>query len=301
MMNPALIWIPATLVAAAAQTTRNSMQRSLTERIGTVGATLVRFLYGFPFALLFLAVVLAATGDPLPAANRSFSGFALFGAMAQILATAMMLAAMRQRSFSVVTALIKTEAVQMALFGAFVLGDRLSLPAMAAIIIATLGVILMTFRPRSGDLDRPDPRPILLGLAAGAAFAFSALGYRGAILALDAGSFLTRATTALAFGLALQTGILTAWLVLFDRVVMRGILREWRPSLLAGFFGAFASQFWFIGFALTPAANVRTLALVEILMAQVVSHRLAQATSRQEKAGMVLVVAGVAWLLWTAT
>lgn len=300
-MNPALIWIPATLVAAAAQTTRNAMQRNLTEKIGTVGATQVRFFYGFPFALVFLAGVLAATGEPLPGGSRAFWGFSLVGALTQILATALMLAAMRTRSFSVITALLKTEAVQMALFGAIVLGDHLSLAAVLAIVIATVGVILMTFRPKRGDFERPDPKPILLGLGAAAVFAFAALGYRGAILALDSGSFLTRATTALAVGLALQTAFLTAWMLLFDRGVLRAILREWRSSMLAGFFGAVASQFWFIGFALTPAANVRTLALVEILMAQLVSHRLAQATSRQEIAGMVLVVAGVGWLLWTAT
>lgn len=299
-MNAALIWIPATLVAAAAQTARNAMQRHLTEKIGTVGATQVRFLYGFPFALAFLVAVRFATGEPLPGGTGLFYGFSLLGALTQILATALMLAAMRQRSFSVVTALIKTEAVQMALFGAVVLGDRLPAGAVLAIVLATIGVILMTFRPKAGDLDRAGLRPVLLGLAAAAMFAFAALGYRGAILALDGGSFLIRATAALTFGLGLQTALLSTWMLLVDRVALRGSLREWRSSLLAGFYGAFASQFWFIGFSLTPAANVRTLALVEILMAQLVSHRLAQTTSPREMAGMALVVMGVGWLLWTA-
>ena len=42
--------------------------------------------------------------------------------------------------------------------------------------------------------------------------------------------------------------------------------------MLAGFMGAFASQFWFLAFALTAAANVRTLALVEVLFAQAVAY-----------------------------
>ena len=79
---------------------------------------------------------------------------------------------------------------------------------------------------------------------------------------------------------------------------MLGSLRVWRPSLGAGFLGALASQFWFIGFALTTAANVRTLALVEVLMAQAVAHRLfSQATTRREVLGIALIVAGVALLL----
>ena len=62
----ALLWIPFTLLAAAGQTARNAMQRELTATLGTVGATHVRFLFGFPFALMFLAGVLAGTGRALP-------------------------------------------------------------------------------------------------------------------------------------------------------------------------------------------------------------------------------------------
>ena len=82
---------------------------------------------------------------------------------------------------------------------------------------------------------------------------------------------------------------------------MVGSLREWRSSLFAGFLGALASQFWFLGFALTAAANVRTLALVEVLMAQIVSRRLfSHAATPRELLGMALIVGGVALLLWTA-
>ena len=59
-----MLWAVFTLIAAAAQTARNAMQRELTATLGTVGATHVRFLFGFPFALLFLFGLLAITGDP---------------------------------------------------------------------------------------------------------------------------------------------------------------------------------------------------------------------------------------------
>src|SRR5689334_16105703 len=107
-MDLSSLWVPATLAASAAQTSRNATQRSLTETIGTVGATQVRFLYGFPFALLFLAVM-GPFAERLPGPNLSFLLFILMGAVTQIFATALMLAAMRERSFSVVTAYIKTE------------------------------------------------------------------------------------------------------------------------------------------------------------------------------------------------
>ena len=53
---------------------------------------------------------------------------------------------------------------------------------------------------------------------------------------------------------------------------MLAIMRAWKPSLFAGFMGALASQFWFLAFALATAASVRTLALVEVLFAQLVAR-----------------------------
>jgi drug/metabolite transporter (DMT)-like permease len=296
-MDFTLLWIPATLAAAAAQTARNATQRRLTERIGTVGATQVRFLYGFPFALLFVGLIRIILGEAIPGPNGSFLAFVGLGATAQILATALMLAAMRERSFSVVTAIIKMEPVQTAVFGLALLGDPLTPGVAIAIGLATLGVVLMSIKPGAG-LGSSGMRPVCFGLLAGTFFAMAAIGFRGAILALDQGSFLIRATTTLVWGLGAQTLLLLAWLSLFDRAALLGSLRVWWPSLGAGFLGALASQFWFIGFALTTAANVRTLALVEVLMAQAVSHRLfSQVTSRRELFGMVLILVGVVLLI----
>jgi drug/metabolite transporter (DMT)-like permease len=296
-MTTSLIWIPVTLAAAAAQTGRNATQRRLTETIGTVGATQVRFLYGFPFALLALAGMALATGERVPAPNATFLAYVLTGAVTQIMATALMLSAMRERAFSVVTAYTKTEPVQVALFGLLLLGDHLT-PAMAlAIAVATSGVLVMSVKPGT-SLTASGTRPVLFGLASGAFFAVAAIGFRGAILSLDEGSSVMRASTTLVWALGLQAAILLVWLGAFDRKALLASFAAWRPSLGAGFLGALASQFWFIGFALTTAANVRTLALVEVLMAQAVSHRfLAQATTRRELAGMLLILGGVALLL----
>ena len=48
------LWAIFTIIASAGQTVRNAMQRSLTASLGTVGATQIRFLFGFPFSILFL-------------------------------------------------------------------------------------------------------------------------------------------------------------------------------------------------------------------------------------------------------
>ncbi len=298
-MDVTLLWIPATLIAAAAQTARNAMQRSLTESLGTVGATQVRFLFGLPFAVLFLGAVALLGGEPPPMPGAGFTGFVLMGALTQIGATALMLAAMRARSFSVVTAYVKTEPVQVAIFGLVFLGDPLTFGLAVAILIGTGGVIAMSHQP--GSLTGGGMRPVLLGLAAGAAFGLSATGFRGAVLTLDGGSFLIRATTTLVWGLAIQSIVLGVYLVLFDRIGLMKSLALWRSSAKAGFMGALASQFWFIGFALTSAANVRTLALVEVIMAQIVSRRIfSQNVTGREIAGMAAILLGVAILLYVS-
>lgn len=294
------LWIASTLIAAAAQTARNAMQSSLTAALGTIGATQVRFLYGFPFALLFLAAVAVVSQAAVPQPTSKFLGFTAAGAVAQIAGTALLLAAMRDRSFSVATAFSKTEALQVAVFGLIVLGDHLTVARAIAILIATAGVFLIAAKPGthwSGDALRP----ALYGIGSGAFFAIAAVGFRGGILALEDGAFFVRATTTLVWSLGLQALLLGVWMALFDRANLLKSLALWRQSLFAGFMGALASQFWFLGFALTSAANVRTLGLIEMLFAQAVSRRLfGQSVAAREVAGMVLIVAGVGVLLISA-
>jgi drug/metabolite transporter (DMT)-like permease len=288
------LWAVFTVLAAAGQTARNAMQRSLTERLGTIGATHVRFLYGFPFALIFLALVHVAVPARSPAIHGTFLLWTLMGALAQIAATALMLSAMRERSFVVTTAYTKTEPVLVALFGVALLGDHINAYAWLAILVATSGILLMSWKPGTEQ----SVRPALLGLASAALFGIAAVGFRGAIRSLDTESFVLAATTTLAWGLGIQTLVLSTYLALADRAGLMAIFRAWRVSVLAGFMGAFASQFWFLAFALETVAKVRTLALVEVLFAGLVSGAIIkQATSTRDAAGIVLIIAGVAVLL----
>ena len=213
MIEAGWLWAVFTVIAAAAQTVRNATQRELTAKLGTVGATHVRFLFGFPFALVFLAGVMIATGAALPHPPAIYWPWVLLGAGAQIAATALMLAAMNDRSFVVVYAYIKTEAVQAALFGLIFLGDAVTPAAGAAILIATTGVVIMALKPGTAM----DVRATLLGLAAGAMFALSAVGFRGAILSLALPSYLMAATFTLVTGLLLQSVLLSLYLWQRDR------------------------------------------------------------------------------------
>ncbi|HKU07958.1 MAG TPA: EamA family transporter [Bradyrhizobium sp.] len=297
MFSVASLWIPFTIVAALGQVARNAMQRSLTGPLGTWGATNIRFLFGFPFSLVFLAVVLLVSGDRLPWPTAAFWPWLLLGALSQIVATGLMLVAMNDRSFVVTTAYLKTEAIQTAIFGFVFLGDHLTWLKVLAIVIATIGVVITALRP-GGEKGFAELRPTIIGLVAAGCFALSAIGFRGAIITVPGVSFVTAASYTLVWGLFVQTLVLTIYLLARAPSVLQSILRLWRPSMLAGFMGAFASQFWFLAFALTAAANVRTLALVEVLFAQAVSHySFKQPMSAREGLGILLIIVGVALLV----
>jgi drug/metabolite transporter (DMT)-like permease len=299
-MTSVWLWAVFTVIAAFAQTVRNAMQRELTGSLGTVGATQVRFLFGFPFALVFLAVLLWTSGAPLPRPGLKFWPWVVDGVLTQIAATALMLVAMGERSFVVTIAYIKTEPIQVAIFGLIFLGDAVTLPMMTAILIATAGVVIMSIKPGGMGKGGGSVRPTLIGLASGGMFALSAIGYRGGILSLGLSDYVMAATFTLVVGLALQAALLSLYLLLRAPSVLTAILGAWKPSLFAGFMGAVASQFWFLAFALTSAASVRTLALVEVLFAQLIARfSFGQRTTAREALGMGLVVAGVLVLLLT--
>ena len=124
---PDWLWIPITLWAAFAQTVRNAAQRGLTAQLGTLGATLVRFLYGMPFALVWLWIVQAWTAAPLPAVPPVFWAWVAFGGLTQIAAMALLLRTMQDRNFALAVAYGKSEVLQVAVFGLVLLADPITL------------------------------------------------------------------------------------------------------------------------------------------------------------------------------
>ena len=296
-MPAAWLWIPITVWAAFAQTLRNAAQRQLTAELGTLGATLVRFLYGLPFALAWLWVVQRFVGYALPTPGRVFAIWVLLAGVSQIIATALLLRVMAERNFALGIAYSKTEIIQVALFALVFLGDRLEPLTALAIGCGTLGVLLLSpadrTRPLRSLLAGWTSRSALLGLGSGAGFALAAVGYRGAALALHT-EFLMAGAYTLAASQFVQTLMLGGWLAARDSSALGRVLRAWRASVFAGFMGAAASAGWFTAMALEPVAHVRTLGLVELLFALVVSRRVfRERLGRLELAGIALLGLGL--------
>lgn len=292
-MSVAFLWPLLVVVSAALQIVRNAAQRNLTAALGVWGASYVRFLFGLPFALIWLAVVVAVRG-PDGGPSWAHFGWASLGGACQAAATALLVIAMRDRNFAVANALQKTEVMGAALLGLAVLGDQLQPHQWAGIAVASLGVVLAGGGSQGADRG-VSLRAAACGIGAGLLFSISSVSYRAAGLAWGEDGWVGAAGTLVA-ALSVQTigmGVLMAALA---PAALRGVARAWRASLLPGAAGATASALLFTAFALGPSAGaVKAVQLVDVLMAWAVSRKLfAERLSAVELAGGALLLIGVA-------
>lgn len=296
------VWIPITIAAAFLQNLRSATQKHLKSVMGTTGATFVRFGFGCPFALLFVAILHVGMNYPLPVLNATFAGWAVVGALGQIVATFLLIHLFSFRNFAVGTAYSRTEPAQAALFGLVFLGERASLGAIVAIAISVFGVMLisvahvaLSFRSM---LASTISRNALIGLASGTAFGVSAVSYRAASLALGGPNFLMQGGVTLAFVITFQTAIMLVWMLWRERDEIGRIAKAWKPSLFTGLVGASASFGWFTAMTLQQAAVVKSLAQIEMLFTFAATvFFFKERINRLEVAGCLLIVGGILVLL----
>ena len=296
------LWIPITIAAAFLQNLRSAAQKHLKAVMGTTGATFVRFGFGFPFALIFVAVLYWFVGYELPTLNATFFGWAVLGALGQIVATFLLIHLFSFRNFAVGTAYSRTEPAQAALFALVFLGERASLGAIAAIAISVVGVMLISVAHVAVSLRSmlasTVSRNALIGLASGTAFGISAVAYRAASLALGGPNFVMQAAVTLGFVISFQTVIMLAWMIWRDRAEIGRIAKAWKPSLFTGFVGASASFGWFAAMTLQQAAVVKSLAQIEMLFTFAATvFFFKEKINRLEVAGCALIVGGILVLL----
>lgn len=284
------LWIPATIAASIFQVGRNALQRGVMISSGPWGATLVRFLFGLPFSLIFVAIALVVMPHTDPHWSYVFWLSAIMGAGSQILATATLLSAMNRLGFAVGTALQQSSLPLAALLGLTIYHDRISGVAWLGVVSTTIGLAALSW---------PSPRQIraslaetMFGLTSGLFFGFSLNAFRHAALALDDRHPVFAAIVSVAVVQAMQTLALIVLLYWRDRAALREVLRRWRPSLGAGLCGACASAGWFVALALSPAAPVRALGIIEAPIAAIAGHRLFREvlSIRQIAAGSAIVI-----------
>jgi len=300
------IWAIITVGSAFLQNLRSTLQKHLKGKMGTTGATFVRFGFGLPFAFLYLAILHVGLGRPLPLPGLTFAIWAVIGALAQIAATFLLVHLFSFRNFAVGTAYSRTEPAQAALIALLLFGETIGLGTAAAILVSILGVMLISvartaFTPASLLTSVGSPTA-LIGLASGFFFGISAIAYRTASLSLapslPASDALVQAGYTLCVVITIQTLSMLLWMLWRDRAELARVRSAWKVSALVGFVGATASFGWFTAMTLQQVAVVKALAQVEMLFTFASSVLFfKERINRLEIAGCVLIVLGVLLLV----
>jgi drug/metabolite transporter (DMT)-like permease len=286
-------------MASIFQVGRNALQRGVMTTAGPWGATLVRFLFGLPFSLLFTMIALFVVPDARPGFGADFWLSATAGAASQVLATATLLIAMHRAGFAVGTALQQSSLPLAALVGLLVYHDQLSGIAWMGVAITTAGLVVLTWPSRIAATPRI-MSGAMFGLLSGLCFGFSLNAFRHAALAMDATHPVFAAIVSVSIVQAMQATTLTLVLLVRDPAALRAVLRNWRQSLGAGLCGASASAGWFVALALSPAAPVRALGVVEAPIAALAGHRLFREalSPKQILAGLAIIGGVLLTSLW---
>lgn len=294
------VWIPITIAAAFCQNLRFMLQKHLkATRLSTGGATFARFLFAAPLAVVLLASLAWANAWSVPALNTRFLFFSAMGGIAQIFATMLVVALFSERNFAIGITFKKTETIQTALVGGILLGEIISGYGLLALLIGLVGIILLSDPPETGDgWQRFFNRAACLGLASGALFGVSAVGYRAASLALLDGHFLLRSVFTLMCVTVFQSVIMAAWLQLREAGEIRKVVQNWRVTSLVGFTGMLGSLCWFMAFTLQNAAYVKALGQVELIFSFCASYFIFnETTTRREMMGVALILLSIVVLV----
>jgi len=289
-------WIAATLFAAFMQNLRFLLQRHLkVTTLSTMGATWARFAFAMPFVAIALAAYSGVSGQVIPDRSAVFWAYVSTGGIAQMLATACVVALFARRNFAVGITLKKTEVILTALVGLIVLGEGVSAPVVAAIGLGFVGVLLLSDPPQTDRVltwrERVFNAASGYGLASGLLFGISAVCYRGATLSLADGDAVLRAGVALLAATLVQTLTLGLWLALRERGEIGRVIRAWRVAVPTGLTSMLGSMGWFTAFALQTAAYVKALGQIELVFTFLVSvFWLREKSTVKEIGGIALIV-----------
>lgn len=290
-----------TFGAVLTQTIRFALQKRLVlQNISNTGATFARFL--FAPVLAGAGVVGYAVLNELqwPVTNTLFWSFAIWGAVAQILATVCMVALFSERNFAVGITFKKTEVLMSVGVGVIALGEGVSRFGFLAILIGFVGILLLSDTPEtSGPFwRRVVNRAAGYGLASGVLFAMSGVGYRGAILALGAGDPFLGALVTLFWVTSLQWFAMAVWLRLLEPGELTRVGERWRTTGLVSLSSVVCSVCWFSAFALQTVAYVNALGQVELIFSLLAGWLFfSERVSRREWQGIGLLSASVFLLI----
>ena len=269
-------WITITILGAFFQNLRSSLQKKLNTDLSLVASCSVRFIFALPFALLIFFFYFSNFKIFFEIlSQKNFFYLVFLASLFQIFFTIILLYLFKFSNFVVGTTLSKTEVIQVAIFEYLILKDILSLFEVLGIVIATVGIIIMTIKDQKFFFKNLLSKTTLVGLISGLFLALSVVYFRAAALSLENfSSNFEKALSTILCGLLIQTFLLLLYLSIFERSEFKKLYNNKLESSLAGFAGFMASISWFYAFTLIQASFVRALGQIELIFSYISSKYL---------------------------
>lgn len=291
-----MLWIFFTISATILQTFRNIEQKNLGKKLDALSASWSRFIMPLPLAIICL--ILTAKNI-----NFKFLQCVLICSVFQILGNVMMIKTLQSKNFSIGIAFMKTEALQAVIVGAIIFSQSVSNISLIAIIIASIGVVLISNLKISNSstlLNSLKSSSTLFGLFGG--FCFSITGFNIKIA--------TNNLDALGYG-KINAGIITLmWIIFLQNILFIAIkfyqkklvndfkkivhVENKKSFLKASFFSFFGSIAWFCAYSYGEVILVKTLGQIELVFALLVSHFMFKERHNfKEIIGIFLILMGI--------
>ena len=295
-------WVIFTVLAAFFQNLRTSLQKRLNKNLSLVASAYVRFAFALPFAFIIFFINFRSLDIvQIILDQNNFIYYTFLGAIFQVIFTLLLLYLFKFSNFVVGTSLSKTEVIQIAIFEYIILKDKLNLFGIFGIIVATIGVIVITIKDVKLFFRNFFSKVTLIGLTTGLILGLSVVYFRAAALSLENfSSNFDKAITTLFFGLFIQTAVVTTYLLIFEKSEFKKFYQNKVEICFTGLAGFLATLSWFFAFTLIQASFVRAVGQIEILFSYVSSKYLfKEKITFIEIMGIIIFISGATLLLLT--
>jgi len=291
------IWIVFTLFAALMQAVRTAGQKRIAKYISPMATTLVRYVFGLPFAIAYLYYIgnqqqLSDVSQALH--NTEFLFYAVAAGVAQIFATVWLVKVLGFKNFAVGTSFAKTEAIQTAVLGAVFFGAYLSLYGWLAVLLGVLGILVVSLPSKTQAIETAT---VTYGILSGIAFALTSLWIREASLSLG-DEFMFNAAVTLVFMVSLQSLLCYVYIQAKQPLQLKLLRRHLPLALFVGATSAFGSIGWFTAMTYQNPAIVKSLGQIEFVFTLLITYFFfKEKITFKEYVGMLLIMASVVILL----
>ena len=295
-------WVIFTVLAAFFQNLRTSLQKRLNKNLSLVASAYVRFAFALPFAFIIFFINFRSLDIvKIILDQNNFIYYTFLGAIFQVIFTLLLLYLFKFSNFVVGTSLSKTEVIQIAIFEYIILKDKLNLFGIIGIIVATIGVIVITIKNVKLFFRNFFSKVTLIGLTTGLILGLSVVYFRAAALSLENfSSNFDKAITTLFFGLFIQTAVVTTYLLIFEKSEFKKFYQNKVEICFTGLAGFLATLSWFFAFTLIQASFVRAVGQIEILFSYMSSKYLfKEKITFIEIMGIIIFISGATLLLLT--